>query len=194
MSGRSGSRADHSRGCECLGKGVEAPPGIFRVLVGQRLGVKRHVEFRRDAQDLAALNTGELDLPGLRVTDGEPEMRRDLVPALSKPEACPLFRTRSGTLARGTALGRPRDMGSAATLNRTYCGAGAGAGAGAGSGAGAGASVAAGVASTGFPCMMQSYVARSNANLQPCRMPWTTPNAIAAINSMRIRRMCSSLP
>ena len=140
------------------------------------------------------LNTGELDLPGLRVTDGEPEMRRDLVPALSKPEACPLFRTRSSTLARGTALGRPRDMRSAATLNRTYCGAGAGAGAGAGSGAGAGASVAAGVASTGFPCMMQSYVARSNANLQPCRMPWTTPNAIAAINSMRIRRMCSSLP
>ena len=70
------------------------------------------------------MNTGELDLPGLRVTDGEPEMRRELVPALSKPEACPLFRTRSSTLARGTALDRPPgyEVSCDAESNLLWCG------------------------------------------------------------------------
>ena len=37
---------------------LEAAPRIFRVFVGQGFRVGRHVEFRLDAQDLAALNAG----------------------------------------------------------------------------------------------------------------------------------------
>jgi hypothetical protein len=37
------------------------------------------VKFRRDAQDLAALNAGKLKLTGPRVATGEAEMGRDLI-------------------------------------------------------------------------------------------------------------------
>jgi hypothetical protein len=57
-----------------LSERFEAAPGVFRILIGQRAGVDGHVEFRRDPQDLAALNTREFQLAGLGVADREPEM------------------------------------------------------------------------------------------------------------------------
>ena len=69
---------DHRGQCEGFGQSLEALPGIFQILVGQVAGVERQVELR-NAQDLAAPNAGKLELSGLRIADGEPEMRGDLI-------------------------------------------------------------------------------------------------------------------